>query len=96
MGVGKGAGGNFVKQAGPRHCRIACARYLARMTKRTSPQDAARIDTADDLSDLVQDKREGWRATDAKARRRQRRYQNLLTHQLLRIGTQTDDAGEAP
>lgn len=65
------------------------------MTRRTSPQDAARIDTADDLTDLVQDKREGWRATDAKARRRQRRYQNLLTHQLLRLGSGPDDAGEA-
>ena len=60
------------------------------MTKRTSPQDATRIDVADDLTDLVQDKREGWRATDAKARRRQRRY---------RIGTgaadEAPDAGEA-
>jgi len=50
---------------------------------------------AADLEDLVQDKREGWRASGAKARRRQRRYKALLTQQLLKLGpTTTDD--EAP
>lgn len=54
------------------------------MTKRTSITDADRIDAADDLEDIVQDKRAAWRATGAKARRRQRRYKNLLTLHLAR------------
>ena len=41
------------------------------MVKRTSPSDAERITVADDLQDIVHDKREGWRANAAKARRRQ-------------------------
>lgn len=63
------------------------------MPKRTYPKDAARIDQAADLEDIVQDKRADWRATGAKARRRQRRYKNLLTHQLLKAGgdLQQDD-----
>jgi hypothetical protein len=56
------------------------------MTKRTTPSDADRIVTAADLEEIVQDKRAAWRATDAKARRRQRRYKGLLTRQLLRGG----------
>jgi hypothetical protein len=63
------------------------------MTKRTSPTDAGKISVAADLEDLVQDKREGWRASGAKARRRQRRYKALLTQQLLKLGpTATDEA----
>ena len=63
------------------------------MPKRTSPADADRIETADDLEDIVHDKREGWRAGGAKARRRQRRYKNLLTQQLLKrvTGAAADD-----
>lgn len=56
------------------------------MTRRTSPKDAARVEDAADLEHLVQDKRAIWRATDAKARRRQRRYKNLLTRELARLG----------
>ncbi|WP_310497440.1 hypothetical protein [Sandarakinorhabdus sp.] len=56
------------------------------MPKRTSPQDAADITEADDLQHVVQDKREGWRANPAKARRRQRRYTGLLTRELLKQG----------
>jgi hypothetical protein len=63
------------------------------MPKRTSPSDAMKITVAADLEELVQDKREGWRASGAKARRRQRRYKSLLTQQLLRQGTAA--AGEA-
>ena len=44
------------------------------MTRRTYEADAEHIETADDLDDLVHDKREGWRANSSKARRRQRRY----------------------
>ncbi|MBC7676317.1 MAG: hypothetical protein H7173_09760 [Rhodoferax sp.] len=63
------------------------------MTKRTSPTDADKISVAADLEDLVQDKREGWRASGAKARRRQRRYKALLTQQLLKLGpTATGEA----
>ncbi len=56
------------------------------MPKRTSPHDADDITQADDLQHAVHDKREGWRANLAKARRRQRRYTGLLTRQLLKRG----------
>lgn len=55
------------------------------MPKRTSPKDARRIETADDLEDIVIDKREGWRANPSKARRRQRRYKKKVTTELLRM-----------
>jgi hypothetical protein len=72
---------------------MAAAFYNLTMPKRTSPSDAMKITVAADLEELVQDKREGWRASGAKARRRQRRYKSLLTQQLLRQGTAA--AGEA-
>lgn len=52
------------------------------MPKRTSPDDARRIENASDLEDIVQDKRAVWRATGAKARRRQRRYQKLIVSNI--------------
>ncbi len=52
------------------------------MPPRTTPRDARRIEDADDLEFLVQDKRAGWRADGARARRRQRRYKKLLTRAL--------------
>ena len=55
------------------------------MTRRTYEADANQIETADDLDDLVQDKREGWRANSGKARRRQRRYKKRLTNELIRM-----------
>ena len=76
-----------------RACRQAEVTYYSFMTKRTSPTDADKISVAADLEDLVQDKREGWRASGAKARRRQRRYKALLTQQLLKLGpTATGEA----
>ncbi len=57
------------------------------MGKRTDPSDAELIVEADDLQSIVKDKRAGWRANAAKARRRQRRYSELLTRQLIRMGT---------
>ena len=54
------------------------------MAKRTSPRDAERVETADDLDDVVQDKRAAWRASAAKARRRNRRYAKRLTAELKR------------
>jgi hypothetical protein len=74
-------------------CRLTWGIYNQAMTKRTSPSDAGKISIAADLEELVQDKREGWRATGAKARRRQRRYKALLTQQLLKLGPTL--AGEA-
>lgn len=67
------------------------------MAKRTSPLDARQVSVAADLEDIVQDKRDIWRATDAKARRRQRRYKNLLTQQLIRLNAseaEPDDADD--
>ena len=55
------------------------------MARRTREEDAELIETADDLEELVQDKRQNWRANSSKARRRQRRYKNRLTQTLLRM-----------
>ncbi|MDJ0858065.1 MAG: hypothetical protein QNJ03_03225 [Dinoroseobacter sp.] len=64
------------------------------MPKRTSPNSAKDIVDADDLESLVQDKREGWRATSSKARRRQRRYKKLLISKLpLVADDDPDDLG---
>ena len=61
------------------------------MTRRTYEADAEHIETADDLDDFVQDKREGWRASSSKARRRQRRYKKRLTNELLRMDHLDED-----
>ncbi|KIC48789.1 hypothetical protein [Tateyamaria sp. ANG-S1] len=61
------------------------------MPKRTSPKDARRVEVADDLDEIVTDKREGWRATAAKARRRQRRYAKQLTHELTCMARDDED-----
>ncbi|MEM1377670.1 MAG: hypothetical protein AAGG69_09800 [Pseudomonadota bacterium] len=55
------------------------------MPKRTSPRDARHVEAADDLDAVVTDKREGWRANPAKARRRQRRYQKKLTDEVAHL-----------
>ena len=57
------------------------------MARRTREADAELIETGDDLEELVQDKRQSWRANSIKARRRQRRYKNRLTNELVRIDT---------
>ncbi len=54
------------------------------MVRRTYETDAAKIESVDDIDELVADKREAWRATSDKARRRQRRYKKRLTHRLIR------------
>ena len=54
------------------------------MVRRTYESDATKIKDVDDLDDLVADKREAWRATSDKARRRQRRYKKRLTNRLVR------------
>ena len=53
------------------------------MSRRTYEADGQRVEVVEDLDDLVLDKRKGWRATPAKARRRQRRYGKRLTKTLL-------------
>ena len=64
------------------------------MAKRTYESDAQYVETVDDLDDIVQDKREGWRQTNSKARRRQRRYKKRLTHELVkRHGLETSEEG---
>ena len=55
------------------------------MARRTREADAELVETVDDLEELVQDKRQNRRANSVKARRRQRRYKNRLTQELLRI-----------
>jgi len=61
------------------------------MPKRTYPTDARRVEQAADLEHIVHDKRADWRATGAKARRRQRRYKNLLTQQLIKNRVNLDE-----
>ena len=60
------------------------------MARRTREADAELIETVDDLEELVQDKRQNWRANSSKARRRQRRYKNRLTQGLLRIDVEPE------
>jgi hypothetical protein len=53
------------------------------MPKRTSPNDLQHWEDASDLDHLVVDKRSHKRATPAKGRRRNRRYEKrLLNHYL--------------
>ena len=54
------------------------------MTKRTYERDAILIERADDLENIVKDKRELWRANLSKATRRQRRYKKRLLNELLK------------
>ena len=55
------------------------------MPRRTYEKDINFVEVADDLEHLVADKRISWRASATKARRRQRRYKNRLTDQILKI-----------
>ena len=61
------------------------------MPRRTYEADGRRVEVAEDLEELVSDKREGWRATPAKARRRQRRYGKRLTKTILSTDLDRDD-----
>ena len=54
------------------------------MTKRTHERDAVLIEIADDLENIVKDKREIWRSNLSKANRRQRRYKKRLVSELLK------------
>lgn len=55
------------------------------MSRRTYEIDVKQLETAEDLDQLVQDKREGTRASSNKARRRQRMYKKRLINKLLRM-----------
>jgi hypothetical protein len=61
------------------------------MPRRTYEADGRHIEVADDLDALVSDKREGWRATPAKTRRRQRRYGKRLTKTILSVDMDRGD-----
>ena len=52
------------------------------MARRTYESDGLIIKTAEDVDELVSDKRQGWRANAAKARRRQRRYKKRLINEI--------------
>tara|TARA_B100000676_G_C17777853_1_gene680257 strand:- start:163 stop:336 length:174 start_codon:yes stop_codon:yes gene_type:complete len=54
------------------------------MTKRTYEKDAVLIERADDLENIVKDKREIWRSSPSKVIRRQRRYKKRLINELLK------------
>ncbi len=66
--------------------------YLNAVPRRTRPSDASGAERADDLAEVVQDKRSGWRADPARSRRRNRRYVRRLTEWLADdAGAQTND-----
>ena len=59
--------------------------YKYKKNKRTYEKNALKIEIADDLETLVNDKRLGWRASPSKARRRQRRYKNRMINEIYKI-----------
>lgn len=61
------------------------------MSRRTYESDGHLVVEPQDLDDLVKDKREGWRASQAKARRRQRRYKKRLLSELAREPLHQED-----
>jgi hypothetical protein len=60
------------------------------MTKRTSPNDIQTWDDAPDINRIVVDKRSVKRATPAKARRRNRRYEKRLLNTYLENSSEVD------
>ena len=64
------------------------------MPKRTSFKDAKRIDDANDIENVVSDKRQGWRANAATARRRQRRYKKRLVDELANLTQKNESETE--
>ena len=57
--------------------------YSSYMPRRTYESEGYRVEGVEDLDALVSDKRDGWRATPAKARRRQRRDDKPLVKTIL-------------
>ena len=55
------------------------------MPKHTYENSAYEVSQATDIEELVNDKREQWRASTSKANQRQRRYKKRITKQLLLI-----------
>jgi len=55
------------------------------MPKRTYENSAYEVSQATDIEELINDKREQWRASTSKANQRQRRYKKRITKQLLLI-----------
>ena len=64
------------------------------MPKRTSLKDAKRIENGSDIEDIVSDKRQGWRANAATARRRQRRYKKRLVDELATLTQESEPESE--
>jgi len=65
------------------------------MPRRTSLKDAEQVNDASDLEDIVSDKRQGWRANAATARRRQRRYKKRLVGALANITQDSDSDSDS-
>ncbi len=63
------------------------------MPRRAYEADGSLITSGGDLDELVTDKRQGWRATPAKARRRQRRRQRRYGKRLTKELKYVDKAG---
>ena len=64
------------------------------MARRTYENDGRKVEFAVDVDDLVSDKRAGWRADLARARRRQRRYKKRLTGELLQLHSDFRSTGQ--
>ncbi len=61
------------------------------MSKRTSPDDLQGWDDVPDLDRIVNDKRASKRATPAKGRRRNRRYENRLLKSQVDVDVSIDE-----
>ena len=61
------------------------------MSRRTYESDGHLVVEPQDLDELVKDKRESWRASQAKVRRRQRRYKKRLLTELAREPLHQED-----
>ena len=55
------------------------------MTRLIFEEDAEHVKTADDLDDLVHDRRKGCRANSSKPRRRQRECKKRPTYEFLKM-----------
>ena len=60
------------------------------MAKRTQTTDFNKIAQADDLNQIVKDKRQGKRANKQKQKQRNRRYEKRLLRHLQAYGTEEE------
>jgi len=67
-----------------------CSFKMMQMAKRTSISDYKKINKAEDLDRIVQDKRINKRANKQKQKQRNRRYEKRLLRNLQQYGTEEE------